>query len=85
MRRNDPDVKAADAARLLNDPVFQQVIVDEERRIVSNIANGVSDGSAEYEAQEREWCRELRTLTNIKRNIMLRPQAQTLRESTQSD
>jgi hypothetical protein len=74
-------VLAEEARQLLQNPVFQRAIMDEERRIVSNIANSPHDGSREYENQEREWCRELRTLNNLKRRIMSQPQNQELREA----
>lgn len=80
-RRQDPNVLAEDAKRLLRDPVFQRAIVDEEQRIMVAIADGVSDGSPEFEAQERELCRELRTLQRLKARILYQPQNQQLRDA----
>lgn len=81
LRRRSPEVLAEDAKRLLRDPTFQRAIAEEERRLTFNISNAESDGSEAFEAQEREWCRELRTLCRLKRRIMQPVASQKLRDA----
>ena len=82
-RRESLDVKAEDVRRLLNDPVFVKAIADEERGLIAKIANHVCDGSDQSERQQLELCRELRTITNIKRRLLTVDSAQILHEASQ--
>lgn len=74
-------MRANDAARILSDPAFKRAVLDTERQLVEKISNGVSDGSPEFEAQEREYCRELRTLKKLVRNLSGTVHRQDLRDS----
>lgn len=78
-RRQDKDILAEEAKRILDDPAFQRGFNAVRDGLISAIENSKSDGGQEQENYERELCRSLRTLNTIKRNISLGIQGQTLR------
>lgn len=70
---------ATEAERLFDDPAFQRALEVTEEGIINLIAASQHDGTAEYEAAEREMCRSLRTLRSIRRVISKTMQGQRLR------
>lgn len=78
-RREQPDIKAEEARRILDDPAFKRGYEAVRNGLIKAIEEGQSDGSEEYAQYEDELCRALRTLASIKRNISLGIQGQTLR------
>lgn len=82
-KRQAPEVTAADSTRLLNDPAFVQVFDKLRDRAVQELENAVSDGSPEVDDYEREWCRILRTLNWVKRDLVMTGQKEKLRLANQ--
>lgn len=82
-KRQAPEVTAADSTRLLNDPAFVEVFDQLRERGVTELERIASDGSAESDAYEREWCRILRTLNWVKRNLVIKGQKEQLRLANQ--
>ena len=78
-KRQAVETIAADADRLLNDPAFIQGFDGLKNDIVKLIESTVPDGSPECENAEREMCRTLRTMSNLRRRIGASVQNQTLR------
>lgn len=78
-KRQAVETVAADADRLLNDPAFIQGFDGLKNDIVKLIESTVPDGSSECEDAEREMCRTLRTMSNLRRRISASVQNQTLR------
>lgn len=70
---------AEDAHRLLNDPAFQRAFSTSREYAVQQIERLVLNSPDAVEF-ERELCRTLRTLANVKRVIGLALQNQQLRE-----
>lgn len=78
-RRQHPDVKAAEAQRLLDDPAFIRAFDAVQEGMINEIINLRHDGKAETDDYERECCRTLRTLSSVRRALRLGVQGQTLR------
>jgi hypothetical protein len=78
-RREQPDIKAEEAQRILDDPAFKRGFEAVRNGYIKAIEEGLADGKPEYDMWEREICRSLRTLYAVKRNISLAIQGQTLR------
>ena len=76
--RENPEVKAEDAARLLNDPAFKRGFEKVRERVIRELEVINPDGSAETEAFERELCRTLRTLNQVRRAVVMSVQNQQL-------
>ena len=70
LARNSAKVAADEAKQLLDNPAFERLIVSAERRLMAEIVNHKSDGSKEADNKERELCRELRTFTRIKAELL---------------
>lgn len=79
LRRQSGEVEAEDAKRLLNDPAYQRGFENVRNALISLIENFQHDGSPEADANEREICRSLRTLTRTKRAMALGIQGQVLK------
>ncbi len=80
LRRNDPDVKANDALRIVSDPAVVREFEQMEREIIEQIVVA-PDGTDESIEMERELCRQLRTMRRLRTGLQLTPQLQTLREA----
>lgn len=78
-KRAEPEVAAAEAQRLLDDPAFTAGVNRVRDGLVAGLESIKSDGSAEGEAYEREICRALRTLKSVTRAINTTVQGQALR------
>lgn len=78
-RRQDKDVQAEEARRLLDDPAFVRGYTAVRDGLLYALENLQSDGSKESDDYERELCRSLRTLQAIRRSIALGIQGQKLR------
>ena len=78
-REATPSQFAFDADRLLNDPAFIRVMELTEESILHLIVSSQHDGSAAFEAAEREMCRTLRTLRSLKRVLSKTLQGEQLR------
>lgn len=63
------DALKGDIERIVNDPAFSHVIELFQRQKLAQISSFVSDGSKEAENQLLEWCRELKTITDLNRTI----------------
>ena len=78
-RRQQPDVKAEEADRLLNDPAFLRAYTAVHEGMVNEIVSLKHDGSREVDDLERECCRVLRTLNSMRRALAMGVQGQKLR------
>lgn len=78
-RRQDPDVLASEAQRLLDDPAFQRAFDAVREGLIHELEAIKHDGSEETDDYEREVCRTLRTLGSVKRAIALGVQGHKLR------
>lgn len=78
-RREDPEVTASDADRLLNDPAFVRGFESFRDELIRCITDMKHDGSPEADAYERHKCMQLRDLTDLKRHISVAVQKQNLR------
>ncbi len=78
-KRQAVDTLAADAERLVNDPAFIQGFDGLRNDTIKLIESTQHDGSPEFDAAEREMCRTLRTLDQLRKRITLCTQAQALR------
>lgn len=77
--RKKAEVLAGDAERLLNDPAFKQGFDGLRNDTIKLIESTPHDGSPEFDAAEREMCRTLRTLDQLRKRITLCTQIQALR------
>lgn len=82
-KRQAPEIKASDSTRLLNDPAFVEVFERLRNRALQQLEAITSDGSSESDAYEREWCRILRTLNWVKRDLVTVGQKEQLRLANQ--
>ena len=80
LRRNDPDVKANDALRVVSDPAVVREFEQMEREIIEQIVVA-PDGTSESIEMERELCRQLRTMRRLRTGLQLTPQLNDLREA----
>lgn len=55
--------------RLINDPAFESVISDFQRFKMLQISSYESDGSEQANNVLLEWCRQLKTITDLKRHM----------------
>ena len=78
-RRQDPNVQAEDAQRLLNDPAFIRGFAAVKDGLINEIVNLKHDGQPQTDDYERELCRTLRTLNSVRRAIAIGVQGQKLR------
>ena len=78
-RREDPEVAASDADRLLNDPAFVRGFEAFREELIRCIIDMKHDGSPEADAYERHKCLQLRDLSDLKRHISVSVQKQNLR------
>ncbi len=78
-RREEPDVQANEAQRLLDDPAFKRAFSVVKDAMVREIINFKHDGSDQADDYERECCRTLRTLNSLRRALALGVQGQELR------
>lgn len=78
-KSREPSQLSKEADRLLNDPVFQRAMDVTEEAVLNLICQGRHDGSAEFEAAEREMCRTLRTLRSLRRVLTRTLQGEQLR------
>lgn len=78
-RRQDKDIQAEEAKRILDDPAFIRGYTSVRDGLINAIENHKSDGSTDSDQYERELCRSLRTLGALKRSIALGVQGQALR------
>ena len=80
-RRQQPDVGAAEARRLLDDPAFDAAVGRVKGGLVDALEAIKHDGSPEMDAYERELCRALRTLNSVTRSLSLVIQGQAFKTS----
>ena len=78
-RREQTDVKAAEAQRLLDDPAFVRAREVVREGLLTELEAIKHDGQSETDAYEREICRALRTLRSVTRAIQMTVQGQKLR------
>lgn len=78
-RREQTDVKAAEAQRLLDDPAFVRAREVVREGLLTELEAIKHDGQSETDAYEREICRALRTLKSVTRAIQMTVQGQKLR------
>lgn len=80
-RRDDADIIANDAHRLLDDPAFKRGFNLVRDGLIRELENMQHDGSEAMDDYEREVCRSLRNLMSVRRAIGACIQGQTLREA----
>ena len=78
-KRGSPEVAAADARRLLDDPAFNAGVERVRNGLVTSLENIKHDGTPEMDAYERELCRALRMLNAVTRSISLVVQGQAFK------
>ena len=78
-KRESPDVKSEEAQRLIDDPAFKRGFDAVRDGVIREIENLKHDGQPETVNYELELCRTLRTLTGLRRAIVLGVQGQKLR------
>lgn len=77
--RQSPDVAAADAKRLLDDPAFKRGVERVRNGLLRELEDLKHDGQPETDAFEREVCRSLRTLHALVRAVSTGVQMNVLR------
>ena len=58
-----------DVDRLVNDPAFEAMIEQFQRLKLAQISTFESDGSPESQNLLLEWCRQLKTIADLKRTM----------------
>lgn len=79
--RDKPEVIANDVQRFLDDPAFQRVQAVQREAMLRTLETFVHDGSAECDAQERELCRQIRTMYTYRTTMNKLVQGNQLREA----
>lgn len=79
LRRHDPSVEAEDARRVLADPAVTAAFERMEKACVDALALAQSDGSPEFQQQQDETVRTLRTIRRLRMGMGIKTQLDDLR------